>query len=151
MDYIVTMVKAIEKYNRLAVISCHGRRFNSLPVASYYHNDAFCVRCLGSSDQDEFIHVPGTGVMAFHSSRVTLLPAYFKAKNMADIWFGILCQHQLIPVVAIAHNQNWIVESKKYDSSHGIYAITHEYDTYQTSVVNSIDWKLIPFKHEQSN
>lgn len=141
-DYVKNMVCAIEKYNRKCVITIHGRRFMSMPVKSYYHCDAFVVRCLGSLAKDLFMHIPGTGVSAWHSSAVKIKLSDFEVKNMSDIWMGVICQKQRVPVVAIEHVHGWVLESRSYDNTKTICYTQHRTDDVQTHVVNSTNWKL---------
>lgn len=141
-DYVNKMVCAIEKYNRKCVVTIHGRRFMSMPVKSYYHCDAFVVRCLSSLVKDTFLHVPGTGVSAWHSSTIKIKMADFEIKNMSDIWMAIICQKQHVPVVAIEHIHGWVLESRSYDNTKTICYTQHRTDEVQTHVVNSINWGL---------
>ncbi len=141
-DYVNRLVDYIEKYRRSAIITVHGRRFESFPVNSYYHGKCFAVRCLALQPTDEFIHCPGTGVTAFHSSTIPVLLSDFKAANMADIWLGIAAQKYRVPILAIRHNKNWIKESFEYDVKQSIHYNLHTRDSFQTNIVNSIKWTL---------
>ena len=149
-DYVQTMIMAIENYDRRAIITSHGRRFINWPVKSYYHDNSVKIRCLGSLDRDSWVHVPGSGVMAFHSTTIGITLSDFKAKNMADIWVGVAAQREETPIVAIKHRQGWIREATGYDVSHSIHARLNGRDQYQTKVMNSIKWKLNTYEHEQS-
>jgi hypothetical protein len=149
-DYVQIMVTAIEKHDRRAIITSHGRRFMNWPVKSYYHDHSVKVRCLGALDKDTWLHVPGSGVTAVHSDTINMTLADFKAKNMADIWVGIAAQREQVPVLAIKHRQGWIREATGYDVSHSIHARLNGRDQYQTKVMNSIQWKLNTYEHEQS-
>jgi len=140
--YVNKLVIGIEKYEKKAVVSLHGRRFTQLPIHSYYHANCTGFRCLGSHPKDEPIHIPGTGVLAFHTD--TILPKItdFKAINMADIWIGILCQKKSIPVVMLAHEAGWVKDSPHYDHKYTIYEFLKNKDKVQTDAVNSTKWIL---------
>ncbi len=150
-DYVKQMIAAIESNDRKAIITIHGRRFNHFPVSSYYHDKSFRVSCLNPQINQEYLHVPGTGVTAFHSSTISLSMNNFKCSNMADIWLALAAQHQEVPVISIPHNKGWILMSQNYDESHTIYNLLNHKDEYQTKIINSIKWKLNIIQNEQSN
>lgn len=141
-DYVEKMIRSIEKYNRKAIITLHGRTFRSVPVKSYYHCDARVIRCLDAHLADEYIQVPGTGVSAFHSSTIPVRQSDFHVSNMSDIWLGVAAQLHTVPVVAMAHKRGWITESLNYDVLKSIHARMHSRDQFQALVVNSINWIL---------
>jgi len=150
-DYARTMISAIEETDRKAIITIHGRQFKTFPVKSYYHDNSIRVSCLNTQPLKQYLHVPGTGVTAFHSSAIKLGMNDFKSCNMADIWLGVAAQKQAVPIVSIPHQKGWIKMSRKYDESYSIYSMVNRKDEYQTSIVNSIKWKLNTLKNEQSN
>lgn len=139
-NYISIMIEAIEKYQRKAIITTHGRRFKQFPVKSYYHADADSYRCDGQLVKDEKIHVGGSGVMAYHTDTIKFSISNFKVTNMADIWVAIKCQNEGIPIICIAHKRAWITISKKFDNNYSIYVLLNRQDFYQTELVNSIVW-----------
>lgn len=141
-DYVDRMVNYIENNKRAAIITVHGRRFESFPVKSYYHGNCFSIRCLALQPTDEFVHCPGTGVTAFHSSTIPVQLKDFEAANMADIWLGIAAQKHRVPIMAIRHNKGWIRESFEYDVKKSIHFNLHSRDAFQTKTVNSIKWTL---------
>lgn len=150
-DYVKQFIAAIEASNRKAIITIHGREFRSFPIKSYYHDNSNKISCLNTQLFQQYLHVPGTGVTAFHSSTIKLSMSDFKRSNMADIWLGIVAQKNHVPVIAIAHRKGWIRMSCNYDESHSIYSMVNRKDAYQTSIVNSIKWTLNTLKNEQSN
>jgi len=150
-DYVRQLIAGIESSERKALVTVHGRRFSKFPVASYYHDNSLKISCLNTQLKQEFIHVPGTGVTAFHSSTIKLSMNHFKASNMADIWLALAAQEQNIPVIAIPHRKGWIRMSRNYNESHSIYSMVNRKDQYQTKVINSIKWKLNTLQNEHSN
>jgi len=149
-DYVKQFITAIESNNRKAIITIHGREFRNFPVHSYYHDNSNKISCLNTQLFEQYLHVPGTGVTAFHSSTIKLSLADFKRSNMADIWLGIAAQKNKVPIIAIAHRKGWIRMSRNYDESHSIYSMVNRKDAYQTDMVNSIKWTLNTLKNEQS-
>lgn len=141
-DYVDKMIQRIELYNRKAIITHHGRRMIKKVNTSYYHCHVRMVKCKYHHFSDEFIHIPGTGVSAFHSSTIALTLSDFKASNMSDIWLGVAAQKYKVPIVAAQHKSGWIRESTNYDNRQTIYALLQDKDQYQVDVVNSINWVL---------
>jgi len=141
-DYVTTFISAIEKHKRKCVVSVHGRNFNNLPTHSYYHGFSEAFSCLQSVINNHFIHICGTGVLAYHTDTIKVKPENFEASNMADIWFSKLCQEQNIPVLCLKHNRGWITTSKNYDESLTIYSSCNNKDEFQTKIINSIKWKI---------
>ena len=139
-DYVQKMVKGIEKYKRKAVISLHGRRFDLLPVKSYYHGHSSAFSCLMACKKDEPIHVCGTGVLAYHTSTIQVDIADFMAANMADIWFSKRCQEKGIPRIVLNHPEGFIKHSTQVNLKETIYKEHHRKDKLQTSITNQVQW-----------
>ncbi len=143
-NYVNTLIAAIEKHNRKLIVSCHGRIFSNLPVASYYKNHTQAFSCLRKVNEDVYAHVIGTGVLAYHTDTVKVNLAVFEYTNMADIWFSKHCNEHNIPRLIIAHAKGWIKVSDNYDESGSIYTHQSINDTVQTEVTNSVKWSNSP-------
>lgn len=143
-DYVKNTIDIIEKHNRKCVVSYHGRRFRDFPIQSYYRSaradDRFA--CLREVKSFEWLHIGGSGVTAYHTDTIRFEITDFKTKNMADIWYSKKCQENKVPILLIPHKKGYIIESTKYDKNTSIFAHCHVDDTYQTNVINSIDWEL---------
>lgn len=59
-------------------------------------------------EKDEYVDISGTGCSAFHSDTIKIHIDDFWYRNMADIFFGIICKKQNIPMVCIKHTKNWM-------------------------------------------
>lgn len=136
-NYVDRLLVGIEKYKRNAVCTFHGRRFSAFPVDSYYRGKTRHVcRCLGTQESDQEIHFGGTGVMGFHTDTLNVDLSEFKHCSMADIWMGIICAKQNIPIVSLSHAAGWIKESAMYDRGTTIFEKCHRADDVQTEIVN---------------
>jgi len=142
VDYCKCMIEAIEKYQRKCVVTCHGRRITDFPITSYYHGNFETFKYTGGQYKDMFIHIPGTGVMAYHTDTFRFDIKMFRASNMADIWAAKELQAAGVPIVSIKRLTGWIKESRKTDSRHSIYSFCNRNDILQTSEVNSMRWQL---------
>jgi len=141
-DYVYKMIIEIEMFNRKCVVSAHGRKLTKWPVSSYYHGEFAAFSCLRAVAKQDFIQIPGTGVMAFHTDTIQPKMEWFKASNMADIWFAVECQRLQVPISIIPHKVGWITESRNYDSNNTIYNWCHRKDELQRDVINSLEWRL---------
>lgn len=140
-DYAKTMINAIERCNRKAVVSLHGR-ITKPKCTSYYRDFKKAFRCLDAVMADEFAHVVGTGVLAWHSDTFKIELSAFETSNMSDIWFSVALQKKNIPALILKHRGKWIKLSSLQDNRISISANCSNKDYKQTEVVNSIKWKI---------
>lgn len=141
--YAQDQIKAIEKYGRKAVVSCHGRMIK--PNCYSYYNDFASFYCVYSNVfEDIFVHELGTGVMAFHYSTVKVDLDIFPTINMTDIYFSIALQRRNIPILVRKHFRGDFKVSKKYDDTYSIHSTfnKNKKDEFQTKVVNDFSWKI---------
>lgn len=141
-NYVESLISAIAKYDKKCVVSYHGRSFNNLPVVSYYRGATVRLGCLRKVRVDQYVHVVGTGVLAYHTDTIKLKLSAFKFLNMADIWFSEYCNDRNIPRVVLAHSSGWITSSEKYDEVGSIFTNHINDDKFQTEITNSVKWKL---------
>ncbi len=141
-DYVQESIKAIECYNRKAVISFHGR--NIKPACnSYYHDPSAYFGVYDSVAPDQFVHEVGTGAMSFHSKLIPCKLSCFDHINMTDIYFSMFLQRKKIPMVVRTHQRGWIKMSRLHDDNYSIHNIFNKDDSFQTAVVNSFPWKIL--------
>jgi len=127
-DYVERMTGAIDGN----VITIHGKTFRT-PIKSFYHGSDVKIRCDEELVDNTIIHIPGTGVMAWHTDTIQFSRKDFKRKNMADIWAGIKAKNRGIDVVCIAHPPAW-VQLQSVDDS--IWDRAHLKDYWQTKLIN---------------
>jgi hypothetical protein len=56
--------------------------------------------------------VGGTGIMAWHSDRVKVRFEDFKLPNMADIWMAKIAHEQKVPIMVLAHTENYLKHTR---------------------------------------
>lgn len=141
-DYVRTMAHAVERYRCEYVVSLHGRRFDGPgPFGSYYKGATSVYRCLGDLEEDEPIHVPGTGVMAYDAGRIHLSFSDFKLPNMADVWAGRILQQKKVGVVCARHKTGFLVH-QEIDQSTTIHSMMSRNGHEQTRLINELaPWK----------
>lgn len=136
-DYVNYMISKIEQYSRSAVITLHGKVIVNQPIESFYGGDFIKYRCLDDVKEDVPVHIPGTGVMAWHSDTIGFSMNDFKAKNMADIWAGIKCEKEGVQRICVAHEKGWLTN---LEPEEGCYEWNRKRDDVLTEAINSIEW-----------
>ena len=137
--YAEKMIEGIEKYQRKAVVSLHGRKVPSHKIESYYRHCHPTFPCRKKLNTDIHVQIPGTGVMAFHSDTIKWDWSIFSQhKNMADIWAGVQCKRDKVPVFVLEHEEGYI-QVIEYPQT--IWKQEKDNDTYQTEIVNKV-WGL---------
>ena len=144
-NYVLFMVNKIEQYSRKAVISLHGKRIKRQPIKSFYGTDFEKYRCMDRVTQDIPIHIPGTGVMAWHSSTIQFPIKDFQYKNMADIWAGIICERKKVPRICVAHKSTFLqnLYQKETPAGYSCYQSNRKRDKLITQTINSIQWNKL--------
>jgi glycosyltransferase involved in cell wall biosynthesis len=147
-DYVSRLLCALEAYNRSAVVGFHGILLKK-KVHSYYR-DRTLFHFSHGLQHDRSVHIVGSGCAAWHTDNLTLSINDFRIPNMADIWFGRICQRQEIPLTTIARKQNWLRAQPIKDT---IYNKFVSNDKIQTRVVNELgSWRTfqMPAKNEKA-
>lgn len=138
-DYKEFMIKKIEQYNRKAVITLHGKIIREQPIESFYDRRAFFKhRCMDTVKKDTPVHIPGTGVMGWHSDTISFSMDDFKAPNMADIWAGIKCEEENVPRICVAHQNDFLAGLNT--NGYNCYEANRNRDHILTKAINSITW-----------
>lgn len=142
VDYARRMIDTIEKYKRKAFVFAHGRRVINRPCPSYFREKGAFFQCTQSVAQDEFIHIGGTGVMAYHSDTVAMDLEIFKRKNMCDLFVGKWLNDLGIPRVVLKHPEAWLRLTGLTDPNQTISRLVRNDDTIYTQFINEVDWQL---------
>ncbi|MEM9756285.1 MAG: hypothetical protein AAF914_09835, partial [Pseudomonadota bacterium] len=109
-DYVRTMVAAVERHGRQALVCCHGDVVSPDFTRAYDKGARRCYPFAHRLDQDMAVHIGGTGVMAYHSDTLRVDGAAFQSLNLADIWVGVLAQRLRIPIVCIERPAGWVTQ-----------------------------------------
>lgn len=138
-DYVVRMIEKLKEYDNKIIVTCLGRTIISHPVTKYYKNPF--IEKIGCFDdnEDTFVHIGGSGVMAFHTDYFLPDLMEFKTTFMADIWVSMQAQKKKIPILCIGKKGNWL---KAQPTDGGIYEQYKNNDKEQVDAINSINWNL---------
>jgi len=109
-DYVERSVKKIIEYDLDVVVGWHGSLILE-PFEDYYDKNSRRVFSFSSErPYDTPVHILGTGCSAFHTKYFKLSLCDFDLPNMADIYFAIKGQKDLIRFLVIKHNKGEILE-----------------------------------------
>lgn len=137
-DYVQKMIAKLQEYGNRVIVTAMGRIIHHTPMIKYYRSEYITkYSCLGEVTEDTWVHIPGSGVMVFHTDYFK--PEYFGNGFMADIWVAMEAQRKQVPILCMAHPALWIQQQQTDD---GIYEKYRDNDSEQVNAVNSVDWKL---------
>ena len=149
-DYCETMVIGIERYDRKAGVGFHGR-IQYGPCNSFYRDlpGSGAVRCLDDVWEDTPVTILSTAAAGWYSELIRFSMDDFpqthgglNSRNMADVWFSKRLQEENVPRVVLIHEAGWIQHTEKFDIDTTIARLARNDDFVQTSVFNSVEWKL---------
>ena len=105
-DYVERCVHKIDEHDRRVVVGYHGmiypprmvRYFKDRRVWPYDHG----------CDADRFVHAIGTGTASFHTSALRLTRDDFALPNSCDLYLGIACQRQRVPMLCLERKTGYL-------------------------------------------
>ena len=122
-----------------SVVSYHGRVLKE-NASCYYYQIAENYRCLDDVKHVEKVEFAGTGVMAFDPESVNIDFSFFEKENMADIWMGIFCRDNNIPLHVLPHSKGWITHNE-IDFNDTIYTKYKTQTEHTNEVLRNRYWK----------
>jgi hypothetical protein len=134
-NYVSFMCKKVDLYN--CPCSLHGKRYD-LPIdkiTSYRRNITTNIHCLHTSLEDKFVHVVGTGVLAFNTKDIKITMDDFIYKNMTDVQFALIAKQQNVPLIALAHSNHYLRYIKPVGKT--IWELSRD-DSIQTNILRKI-------------
>lgn len=105
-DYVQRCIAKIEEHKRRAIVGFHGVLYKE-PMRRYFR-DRQCWRFDKECDADRFVHTLGTGTSAFHTDTLKLTQRDFVLPNSCDLYLGIACQRQRVPVLCMARKRGYL-------------------------------------------
>jgi len=132
-DYVASMIRRIEHYDRQVVIGVQGVLVPDHPEG--YFSDYRKVFSLKNGlERDALVNNLGTGTVGFYSGLLQGLDlSHFHKPGMTDLFLSLYCKERLIPMVAIARPENWLQEIVlPTKSSHREF---HQSDTEQAILI----------------
>jgi len=130
--YVKSLLFYLEKYDYEIAVGWHASILNDI-FEDYYNPLSRRVLSFGSLQSNEkFVHILGTGCLAFHTNCLKPQMDIFKKPNIADVYFAIYAQNKQIPLLFIPHMAKQAVE------------VTAEGDTLGSIAGNSIESNASP-------
>lgn len=136
-DYIHTMVKKIDYYQRKALICVHANLLPKDKLSSYYQ-DKLGIHFEKKLEKDIKVDIPGTGTLGFHTDNIKLSQQIFLVPNMTDIWLAVYASENNIPIISIERQDNWLLQARGKEFNRSIYQSSFRNDSYQTELLNKI-------------
>jgi len=99
------LISKTTEYN--ALVSLHGRRLTR-PVRGLKRGFTLNYHCLHSYDYDTKLDLCGSGVCCFNTKRLKLSIKDFELPGMADVWLARQAWIQGVPIMGIAHKNNFL-------------------------------------------
>lgn len=132
-DYVASMIRRIEHYDRQVVIGVQGVLVPDQPEG--YSSDYRKVFSLKNGlERDALVNNLGTGTVGFYSGLLQGLDlSYFRKPGTTDLFLSVYCKDRLIPMVAIARPENWLQEIALPTKSP--YREFHQSDTEQAMLI----------------
>lgn len=118
-DFVKTMLLWQKRFGGQAWLTTHGRVLGdeSLPIRGYHQNphpNTKLFHGLRGVYAPYQVHFGGTGSLCFDAS-LAKFPRDFllgAPKNHADIWVGLHCISQKIPIFVIPHAEGWLKQQR---------------------------------------
>jgi len=108
--YTEYMIDGIKKYN--AIVSLHGKVLKERPVKYFVASFEKNCQCLSNVSQDTKVDIPGSGIMAWHSSIFNITPEYCEYPNMADLWVAKRAKELEVDIWCLKHKSGYIKHTK---------------------------------------
>lgn len=141
-DYVETMMSYVDKFNKEGIITIHGKTINNNPK-DYYRNYGKSFRFQDEKNEVTNIHIPGSGVMVFHTDKIKINYENIKNGSYVDLFIGLESQINNYPVFIIPHKKNWVRGNKKNHPRRNLYFQNLNKGKDQTTLLRSIKWKII--------
>ena len=103
-DYVKSALKALNQ-NGKSIITYHGSKLTSEKFSEKLTVSHFSKK----SEIDQVVDIGGTGVMAYMTSDIKVNFDSFKCDFWADGWMAIEAKEQDVPIIALSHEDGWLV------------------------------------------
>lgn len=134
-DYVASMVRRIEDYERQAVIGVHGVLLPEQADA-YFTSFRKVHMFKKELERDALVNNLGTGTVAFHSSLLRGLDlTHFGTPGMADLYLSVFCKQRDIPMIALARPEDWLQELPSPNTS--LYNEFRQADDQQSALIRA--------------
>lgn len=137
VNYVQEMIRHVDTFNGIAIITLHGRNLLPGKISSYYapSNRIEAFHCLKDVEGYHLVQSGGTGVMAWNADKVRIENGWFMEPNMADVWVAVNARRIEVPIFVAPHRWDWLQYQEQPEGS-TIWEQHFENDKIQTAVWN---------------
>lgn len=107
-EYFINHISMLKRYNNEIFVTTHGKVMREKPKK--FNDSVLNFRCLETTNKNQWVNNPGTGVCVFDNSKYIVPVSMFEYHGMADLWLGVYCQKLKIPILCRKH----IITELKY-------------------------------------
>ncbi len=142
-DYVHKMLTALKKYKDRIPVCVHGSIFGE-PLEWYFERlQSYSAKM--ALDSDQFITLPGSGTLAFHTQCMKFCLDDFLPRVMCDIKFSIVAREQGLPIVSIARPANWLVSVKQNENDVDYWSNMLVDDKGRTREARKYNWDFFTY------
>ena len=134
-DYVETLVRKVEFYERRAVVGLHGTIF-AKPIRNYFRGRTV-YHFEHELGNDVVVNQLGTGTVAFHTDLLRPDLGEFKTTGMADVWLALACKRLGVPMVAIERPAGYLQSLGVEETT--LFREFRKDDSRQTKLVRSVE------------
>lgn len=134
-DYVETLVRKVEFYERRAVVGLHGTIF-AKPIRNYFRGRTV-YHFEHEIGNDVVVNQLGTGTVAFHTDLLRPDIGEFKTTGMADVWLALACKRLGVPMVAIERPAGYLQSLGVEETT--LFREFRKDDSRQTKLVRSVE------------
>lgn len=139
-DYVQTLIRKIEFYDRKVVVGLHGTIY-AKPIKSFFAGRTL-IHFEEEMKQDTVVNQLGTGTTAFHTSAIRPELAWFRQSGMADVWFAVEARKRRVTLVAIERPVEWLTVQGVEETT--LFREFRRNDSVQTDAIRSVaPWKEV--------
>lgn len=139
-DYVSTLIRKVEFYERQAIIGLHGTIY-SKPIRSFFRGRTL-LHFEEALDKDTIVNQLGTGTVAFHTQLVRPKLEWFQATGMADVWLAAQARRMNIPMVCMERPALWMSPIGVEETT--LFREFRKNDGKQTEIVKALaPWKEV--------
>lgn len=134
-NYIENQIENIEKYNRKVIIGRSGGiMYDNLPDSLFIKDYFELIHYNIELQEDIFVHLLGTGILAYHTDTISVSLKDFPERNMVDMCFASVAQQQKIPMVIAKHPISFIHETRSFENSISRQMIKNKNNKFNTNL-----------------
>jgi FkbM family methyltransferase len=134
-DYVETLIRKVEFYERRAVVGLHGTIF-AKPLRNYFRGRTV-YHFEHELGNDVVVNQLGTGTVAFHTDLIRPDIAEFKTTGMADVWLALNCKRIGAPMIAVERPAGFLQSLGVEETT--LFREFRKDDSRQTKLVRSVE------------